>query len=262
MRPVSMNVATKNTVGPGADRRAFGRRDTNVAGLVRLSNHATLECVIRDISEGGALLEFPASVNLSGRLRLSIDGASQEIICEARHARGNRVGVQFVRNIALAARPVAAPADATARLPVLRRAETPVETGRATAASELVALRRTAAKAIVAQPDAIAVLELLPIVVEIPVGAHVADPVALDAAVEVPAPRDMSSLLQSVATLAAERAVPRPLPAWAHVSALAIELPEVPEVLVPRDMSSMLKSVAVLSMVRAVPRPLPARAYA
>jgi PilZ domain len=264
MRPVSMNVATKNTVETGADRRAFGRRDTNMAGVVRLSNHVTHACVIRDISEGGALLEFPAPVNLSGRLRLSFDGAGQEIICEARHARGNRIGVQFVRNITLAARPLAAPTDATAPLPVLRRAETPSETGRGTAASELVALRRNAGKASAVKPDAIAAPELVPIVVEIPVAV----PVAVPAAVEASAPRDMSSLLESVATLAAVRAVPRPLPARAFATALVIEppevidLPEVPEVVLPRDMSSLLQSVAMLSMARAVPRPLPARAYA
>ncbi len=250
-RPVSMNVATKNTVEMGADRRAFGRRDTNVAGVVRLSNHVSHECVIRDISEGGALLEFPVPVNLSGRLRLSFDGSGQEIICEARHARSNRVGVEFARNIALAARPIAAPADATAPMPVLRRAETPAETGRGTAASDLVALRRNAARAIAAKPAAIAVPDPSPIVVEIPVPV----PVAIDA----PVPRDMTSLLQSVAALAAERAVPRPMPARAYAAARVMEPTEV---VVPRDMSSMLKSVAVLSMVRAVPRPLPARAYA
>lgn len=232
-RPVSMYAATKNTVETGGDRRAFGRRDTNLAGLVRLSNHVTHECVIRDISEGGALLEFPAPVNLSGRLRLSFGGTNQEIICEARHARGTRVGVQFVRNISLAARPVAEPSIASAPLPVLHRAETPAETGRGTAASELVSLRRNAAKAIVAKPAAIAVPELLPSVVEIPVGVHVAVPNS----VEAPAPRDMSSLLQSVAaeavaTLAAERAVPRPLPARAYVTAQVIEQPEV---VLPRD---------------------------
>ena len=211
-RPASMHVATKNIVETGSDRRAFGRRDTNLPGLLRLSNHVTLECVIRDISEGGALLEFPATVSLSGRMRLSVDGSGQEIICEARHARGNRIGVQFVRNIALAARPVAAPADATAPLPVLRRAETLAETGRGTAASELLALRRNAAKAIAAKPDAIAVPERRPIVVEIPVAL----PVVIAAAVDVLVPRDISSMLKSVAELSMVRAVPRPLPARAY----------------------------------------------
>lgn len=242
-----MNVALKSSVETGADRRAFGRRETQMPATVRLPNHINHDCIICDISEGGALLEFPSRVEVAGRLRLSFDGGNQEIICEVRHTCGNRVGVEFARNIALAARPIAAPAGTTAPLAPDRRPVAAPENSRLTAASSLVASRRNAAKALVAKHDAIIEVELLPILVEVPV------------VIDAPVPRDMTSLLQSVAALAAERAVPRPLPARAYATALVLELTEV---VVPRDMSSVFNSVAVLLAVRAVPRPLPACGYA
>ncbi len=257
-----MNVAVKSSVESGADRRAFGRRETHMPASVRLPNHTLYDCIIRDISEGGALLEFSAPDAISGRLRLSFDGGNQEIICDVRHVRGNRVGVEFARNITLAARPIAAPDAASAPLPSQRPAEFGLDVGRTSAASELVALRRNAAKHGAAMPEAMTGSQPTPMVVEIPV------------AVEPSLPRDISSLLQSVANLAAERAVPRPLPARAYATVLVIEI-EVPqfEVLqgtVPRDISSLLRSVAAQvaaqvtaqAAVKAVPRPLPAGAFA
>ena len=250
-----MNVAVKQSIENGADRRAFGRRDTHMAATVRTANHTYYDCVIRDISEGGALLEFTAPVQVSGRLWMSCKGLGQDIIGEVRHVQGNRAGVQFARNISLTARPIAAPAEAAATMPALRRSDVAAEKSRVTTASELVAARRTAAKA---KPDPVASIKAVTqaepaeIVIEIPTPLE-----ALP--VEPAVPRDMSGLLLSVAALAAERAVPRPLPARAYVTALVFELPEA---VAPRDMSSLLTSVAVLSAERAVPRPLPARAYA
>jgi PilZ domain len=256
MRPVSMNVAVRQTVENGADRRAFGRRETRMPATVRLPNHTLLDCVVCDISEGGALLEFPAPVSISGRLRLSFDGGNQELICEVRHTRGNRMGVQFSRNISLIARPIAAPVEAAAPMPVLQRLDVAAEKSRITAASELVAARRNAAKVKrepVATPDPVAQTVAARIVIEIPTVEALA--------VEPSVPRDMSGLLQSVAALAAERAVPRPLPARAYATALIVEPVSAPEEIVPRNMASLLSSVQMLAATRAVPRPMPACAY-
>lgn len=262
MRPVSMNVAVKHSVENGADRRAFGRRDTHLAATVRTANHTYYDCVIRDISEGGALLEFPAPVQVSGRLWMSFKGSGQDIIGEVRHVQGNRAGVQFARNISLTARPMAAPAEAAASMPALHRSDAAAEKSRVTAASELVAARRNAAKA---KPEPVATLkpaaqaEAAEIVIEIP---------TLEApSVEPSVPRDISGLLQSVAALAAERAVPRPLPARAYAAVLAVDLVRAHEVPVPRNMSSLLTSIEKLAVkklaaTRSVPRPLPACAYA
>ncbi len=221
---------------------------------VRLPNHTYFDCIVCDISEGGALLEFPSRIEFSGRLRLNFEGGNQEIICDVRHVRGNRVGVQFARNITLAARPVAAPDAVSAPLPSQRPAELGFDVGRNNAASELVALRRNAAKLVAAmrepQAEPMTGSQPTPIVVEIPV------------AVQPSVPRDMSSLLQSVAALAAVKAVPRPLPARAYATALVIEQVKIPAETVPRNMSSLLYSVAALVAVRSVPRPLSAGAYA
>ncbi len=246
----AMNAAVRNSVETGADRRAFGRRETHMPASVRLPNHTYLECIICDISEGGALLEFASPVSISGRLRLSFDGGKQEIISEVRHTRANRVGVQFARNIAIAARPIAMPADAPTPMPAQLRAESSPESGRSNAASELVALRRNTLKNLSAKPELIDQSQATPIVIEIP------------AAVEPSMPRDISSLLQSVADLAAERAVPRPLPARAYATALAIKPVKAPEENVPRDMSCVLASVRLLPAAGTVPRPLPPCAYA
>ena len=200
-----MNVALKNSFDTGADRRAFGRRETHMAASVRLPNHTLYDCVIRDISEGGALLEFPQRIEVSGRLRLRLEAGSQEIICDVRHTRGNRAGVEFARPIALAARPIVAPADAAAL--VFRPAAAAAEKGRVRAASELVALRRKAAKILV-KANLLAAFEPAPVIIEIPDDA--AAPVL---------PRDISSLIQSAAALATARAGPRPLPASAYALA-------------------------------------------
>jgi hypothetical protein len=201
-----MNAALRNNFETGADRRAFGRRETHMAASVRLPNHTHYDCVIRDISEGGALLEFSQCIEISGRLRLSIENGRQEIICDVRHVRGSRAGVQFARNITLAARPVAEPAAAQAPLPGQRCAETASDNGRSNAASELVALWRNASKSLASKFEPAGELQSAPVIVSIP------------AAVEPPVPRDISGLLQSVAALAAERAVPRPLPACSYAA--------------------------------------------
>ena len=258
-----MNVATKNTVETGADRRAFGRRDTHMAATVRTANHTYYDCVIRDISEGGALLEFPAPVQVSGRLWMSFKGSGQEIIGEVRHVQGNRAGVQFARNISLTARPIAAPAEAAASMPALPRSEVASAKSRVTAASELVAARRSAAKA---KPEPVATIK--PVAQAEPAEIVIEIPTPLEApSVEPSVPRDMSGLLQSVAALAAERAVPRPRPARAYAAARVVEPVSAHEELVPRNMSSLLTSIEKLAVqklaaTRAVPRPLPACAYA
>ena len=43
---------------PFVERRAFGRRATHEHAIVRIPGRPALRCVIRNISDGGALLDF------------------------------------------------------------------------------------------------------------------------------------------------------------------------------------------------------------
>jgi PilZ domain len=79
-----------------ADRRAFGRRPTNQHAMAHIVGRAPLRCAVRDISEGGALLEFGEPVLLRNRLRLVWEGTGQQAECEVRHVQGAKAGVQFI----------------------------------------------------------------------------------------------------------------------------------------------------------------------
>ena len=84
-----------SSISLSADRRAFGRRPTYQFAITHRSGRAPLRCVVRDISEGGALLEFGEPVSLPSCIRLVWEGSSLEADCEVRHIQGTRVGVQF-----------------------------------------------------------------------------------------------------------------------------------------------------------------------
>jgi hypothetical protein len=80
----------------GAERRQFGRRWSNVHGWVRVEGRPKMPCIVRNFSEGGALLELPWPCELPEFFRLSIDAIDFDIGCERRHAKPNAVGVRFV----------------------------------------------------------------------------------------------------------------------------------------------------------------------
>lgn len=96
-----------------AEKRAFGRRETSIGAVVR-DGHRIYDCIIRDLSEGGALLEFNSRPDLSTRFWLRWEGMSSDIVCEVRHVNGHRAGVQFSRPIVLKQRPAVAAAELVA----------------------------------------------------------------------------------------------------------------------------------------------------
>ncbi len=81
--------------GSSADRRAFGRRPTFQHARAVMSGRPPLRCIVRDISEGGALLDFGEPVSLPYRLRLVWDGSGASAECDVRHVQGANAGVQF-----------------------------------------------------------------------------------------------------------------------------------------------------------------------
>ena len=80
-----------------ATRRNAERVPTNFPGKVIIPGRHPLNCVVRDMSEDGALMEFKAAIWLPPRFHLHVDAMGTEAYCELRHQRSTRVGVKFVR---------------------------------------------------------------------------------------------------------------------------------------------------------------------
>ena len=60
--------------GNQEDRRQFGRRHTHLVGRVKVSGRGTLSCIVRNMSEGGALLVFDRPETVPFSFLLTIDG--------------------------------------------------------------------------------------------------------------------------------------------------------------------------------------------
>lgn len=80
----------------GAERRQFGRRQTLVHGSISARGRPTIPCVMRDVSDGGALLEVGHPQWLPSRFRLTIEVNGFEADCEIVRRMDNAVGVRFV----------------------------------------------------------------------------------------------------------------------------------------------------------------------
>ena len=78
------------------EKRQFGRRQTFLHGWVKIPGRPSVTCVIRNMSDGGALLIFDKPECLPFGFLLDIDGKGQTFGCEVRHHYGAKVGVEFV----------------------------------------------------------------------------------------------------------------------------------------------------------------------
>ena len=79
-----------------ADRRQHRRRQTFMPGTVTVAGRTTLRCVIRNISDGGALIVLEQPQILPYGFLLEIDGQDDVYNCEIRHHHGVKIGVEFV----------------------------------------------------------------------------------------------------------------------------------------------------------------------
>lgn len=82
---------------PGSDKRAFGRRPTFDHAIVRIPGRPPVRCTIKNISAGGALLDFGEEIWLPYNFPLSWEVGSREEACEVKHRNGQYVGVNFLR---------------------------------------------------------------------------------------------------------------------------------------------------------------------
>jgi hypothetical protein len=78
------------------ERRQFGRRQTNVHAFITARGRPRMPCVMRDISEGGALLEVHHPEWLPARFRLIAEASGFERECEVAHRTDASVGVRFL----------------------------------------------------------------------------------------------------------------------------------------------------------------------
>lgn len=78
------------------DRRQFGRRWSKVHAWIHVDGRPRIACVVRNFSEGGALLYCRDAGNLPLTFRLNIDVIDFEIGCRTRHRSDDSVGVCFM----------------------------------------------------------------------------------------------------------------------------------------------------------------------
>jgi hypothetical protein len=91
-----VQVRSGGAMGYG-EHRQFGRRESRIAARVALPRNVQMPCMIENLSDGGALLTFEEPAPTAASFRLIVEGTSFNLLCEPRHAQGNRLGVKFAR---------------------------------------------------------------------------------------------------------------------------------------------------------------------
>jgi hypothetical protein len=80
-----------------SEKRQFGRRQTHMRGWIKVAGRPVIPCIVRNLSEGGALLECEDDIWLPFSFRLTSECRQIDRTCEIRHQSGaRRFGVEFV----------------------------------------------------------------------------------------------------------------------------------------------------------------------
>lgn len=79
------------------EKRQFGRRDTSIRGRAVMSGRSSETMIIRNISDGGALIEFDSDFIPSNLFRIEVEGTDIAPLCEVRHRSAYGIGVRFVQ---------------------------------------------------------------------------------------------------------------------------------------------------------------------
>jgi hypothetical protein len=87
----------QRATSPPHEQRAFGRRESRIHAFVRVASRTPEPCIVRNFSEGGALLVFDGPFALPDRFRLTVDAKGLDVMCEVRRRNGSEFGVQFVQ---------------------------------------------------------------------------------------------------------------------------------------------------------------------
>jgi hypothetical protein len=79
-----------------AERRQFGRRQTNLHAWIEVQGRPRLPCVVKDISVGGALVALEKPHWLPYNFKLCIDSTRFVSWCEVRHQAPGSLGLRFL----------------------------------------------------------------------------------------------------------------------------------------------------------------------
>jgi len=93
------------------ESRAFGRRQSHIHAFVHVAGLTPRPCIVRDLSEAGARLDFLENVELPTRVRLVVETKAIDTLCDVRHQQGSSVGVMFVSEPAEKTKPRPTMAD-------------------------------------------------------------------------------------------------------------------------------------------------------
>ncbi len=77
------------------ERRSFGRRRAVWHAWIIPSTLQRLACCVRNVSDGGALLELKVPEWLPATFDLYVDGPNMQLACELTHRGKHGVGVAF-----------------------------------------------------------------------------------------------------------------------------------------------------------------------
>jgi hypothetical protein len=106
-----------------SDRRAFGRRESRIHAFAKISGRGAEPCVVRNVSDSGALLAFASSFEPPARFRLTVEAKGIDVLCEVRRRDGSEYGVAFVEGDAVGHSFLDQPHGETpARLPAIEEA--------------------------------------------------------------------------------------------------------------------------------------------
>ena len=81
------------------ERRASPRHRTLKSGKIVLDNNISVyDCRIRNLSEQGALLKLPSTIDIPDRFELRIVNEDIQVIALVRWRTGTELGVQFEKS--------------------------------------------------------------------------------------------------------------------------------------------------------------------
>lgn len=110
-------MADEATPGGGADkRRAHRMRVLKSARIIFNGGYAVFDCRVKNVSDGGALLQMPSSLGIPSHFEVDIDNSNKPRPCTVRWRNDKMLGVAF-DDVAPAAAP--APEGGPPRLRVV-----------------------------------------------------------------------------------------------------------------------------------------------
>lgn len=77
------------------DRRQSVRDKVLLGGVAEITNTSTVDCLVRNFSEGGACVELDLATRLPGQMKLAIARKGRSYLARLVWRQANRVGLAF-----------------------------------------------------------------------------------------------------------------------------------------------------------------------